>query len=102
MNAMKNLVHGAVLLGWAAVGALFSLRVLFGEGASFVARFLEAGSFWLWFALLAAGTTYAVTKVKTPIGALFVHGLVGVVLLMLPHTLPFGWLRLGLDLIGRA
>ena len=98
MNAGKNFIHGVVLVVWAVLGALFTLKCLFvPEGV--LAALMTAGGWWLWFAGLTAFTTSLVSKFKAPIGALAVHATTLLVLTWLPRELPFSLLRLGIDLI---
>jgi hypothetical protein len=101
MNAMKNLAHAVVLLGWTVAGVLFSLKALFGDAAGTLGQaILATGGYWLWFAGLAAVTTVAIQKLKSPLGALALHAGLYVFLSLLPRFAPFGWLRLGLDLLA--
>jgi len=93
MNAMKNLAHYVVLAVLAIAGVLFSLKILFA-GA-----FVPALFFWAWFAGYAALTSFITSNFKSPLGALATHGVVLLVLSMLPRFAPFSALRLGLDVL---
>ena len=98
MTAGRNLVHMAALAFWVLLGLLFSLKAVFG-GGPFLAGILNAGLFWLWFAGLAALTTFAVSRWSSPLAAPAVHGAVVMFLLALPARAPLGVLRFGIDLL---
>lgn len=98
MNASKNLVHFAVLAGWAVLGAIFTLKCVFVPSGVLAALF-TAATWWLWFGGLAAGTSVLVSKFRSPIGSLAVHAITVMTMLALPREVPFGFLRFGIDLI---
>ena len=101
MNAMKNLLHAAILAVWAVLGVLFTIKAVFGAGPV-MPHLMEAGSWWLWFAGLAAVTSLLVARFDKAFGALLVHSGVFIVLSLLPKVLPFAVFRLGIDLLARA
>jgi hypothetical protein len=98
MKATKNLVHALVLGTWALLGVWLTLKGLVGAGGLTV---LSAIGFWLWLGGLAAVTSLLVAKVESAIGALAVHATAFFCLSLLPSTLPFSVLRLGLDLVHK-
>jgi hypothetical protein len=59
-------------------------------------------AFWLWFAGFAAVTTLLVRRIRSPLGALGVHGGFLLGLSLLPRVFPLELLRIGLDVLGRA
>src|SRR5579863_5027926 len=91
MNALRNLMHMAVLAIWALMGSSLTLKALFGAGAS-LPSFWMAASWWIWFAGLAALTTWLVARWKSAVAALAVHAAVLLVLMALPRYLPFSLL----------
>ncbi len=95
MNAMKNAAHLAVLLVWAALGALFSMSALFVHH-----DLISTLGFWLWFAGFAALTSTAVTQFNSPLGALGVHAGAFMLLNLVPRAFPFSLLRYGYDLLA--
>ncbi len=101
MNAMKNLMHAVILAIWAVMGALFTLKCLFGTGP-LVPSLFSAGSWWLWFAGFAALTTLVMRRFESAIAAPLVHGAAFVVLMMIPRVFPLSIFRLGIDLLGRV
>lgn len=98
MNAFKNLTHGIALVVWAIPGVLLTFQALFGGGA-IMHNLAIAGAYWLWFGGLAALTTWLVTQFKAGWASLAVHAATFLFLNALPHAVPYGWLRLGLDLV---
>ena len=92
MNAMKNATHLAILTVWVVLGILFSLKTLF------LPAFLPVLLFWAWFAGYAAFTTFMAQQFKNPLAAAAVHGVTFLVLMLMPRAMPFGLLRVGLDL----
>src|SRR5262245_51692598 len=97
MNAMKNLVHGVILALWGVMGAVLTLKVVFG--GALLTGLLAAGGFWLWFAVLAALTSWVTSRVPGVGSVLAVH----VLLLLLLNALPAGnLLRFGLDQLGKS
>lgn len=96
MKAMKNLVHIAVLLVWAVAGVVFSLKAAFGLG-----MLASVALFWGWFAGYTAVSTWLTRTFEGPLAVLGVHA--GALLLMqvMPRELPFGLLRIGLDLLAQ-
>jgi hypothetical protein len=101
MKGLRNVAHAAVLALWAVTGLLFTLKVVFGAGP-FLPGLLTGVSWWLWFAGLAAVTTFLVTRWEKPLAALLVHSGAFVFLAMLPREFPLSVLRLGLDLLRSA
>jgi hypothetical protein len=95
MKAMKNAVHLGVLAMWAVAGVLFSLKAGLALGA-----FATVLVFWGWFAAFAAGTSWVVSKLDGPLGALGTHGGALLVMQALPVAMPFALARLGLDLLA--
>ena len=92
MNAMKNAAHLSVLALWVVVGILFSLKTLF------LPALLPIVLFWARFAGYAAFTSWLTGLWKSPLGALATHGVTFMALHLVPKTMPFAVLRLGLDL----
>jgi hypothetical protein len=101
MSSLKNLIHAAVLATWALMGVIFTFKTLF-TCAAFMPALVGVASYWLWFAALAGITTAMVSKVTRPVGALLIHGLLFLTLLMIPQVFPLNLLRLGLDLLLRG
>jgi hypothetical protein len=99
MSALKNVIHGIVLLMLAVTGAFFTLHTLFGP-LSFLAALGTVAAFWLWFAAYAGVTTLTVKRFESAPSALLVHGLTLLGLMVLPRIFPLNLLRLGLDLVG--
>lgn len=97
MKAMKNLVHLGILGVWVVAGLLFTLKAV---AAFSLAGLVPVAVFWGWFAALAAVTSWAVGQFDSPLGALGTHGAALLVMQAVPAALPFGLLRLGLDLLG--
>ncbi len=95
MNGMKNAVHLGILGIWAVLGALLSIKLVFGAFALFTPL-----AFWLWFAGFAAVTTVVVKKFQGPLGALGVHAAAFGILHLVPRIFPLDLLRLGLDFLG--
>lgn len=97
MNAMKNLIHAAILACWGVLGALFTFKLLLAATA--FSALTTAGMYWLWFAGLAAGTSYVLTRFKHPASAVATH--VGALIIMglIPKVFPLSILRMGLDLL---
>lgn len=93
MNAMKNATHLAILAVWVVLGILFSLKTLF------LPALLPIVLFWAWFAGYASFTSFVATQLKHPFAAAAVHGATLLGLFALPRAMPFGALRLGLDLL---
>jgi hypothetical protein len=94
MNAMKNAAHLAVLAVWMLLGAMFTANSLFAVALAPVLLY------WAWFAGYAAFTTWLVTQLKHPLAALATHAGTFLALTLVPQKMPFGVLRLGLDLLG--
>ncbi|MDX2010731.1 MAG: hypothetical protein SFW67_11090 [Myxococcaceae bacterium] len=95
MKAMKRLVHLGVLAMWAVAGVLFTLKAVLAVGA-----LVPVLVFWGWFAAFAAATSWVVSKLDGPLGALGTHGVALLVMQALPAVMPFVMLRLGLDLLA--
>jgi hypothetical protein len=95
MKAMKNAVHLGVLAMWAVAGVLFSLKAGLALGA-----FATVLVFWGWFAAFVAATSWVVSKLDGPLGALGTHGGALLVMQALPVAMPFALARLGLDLLA--
>lgn len=93
MNAMKNAAHLAVLAVWVVLGVLFSLKTLF------LPALLPIVLFWAWFGGYAAFTSFMANQFKNPLSAIGVHGVTFLALHLLPKAMPFGILRVGLDLL---
>lgn len=93
----RNLVHVVLLALWALVGLVVTLGVFTDPW-----NILVAGAFWMWFAGFAAATSLLVARIRTPLGALGVHGGFLVALSLLPSDVPLSLLRFGLDVVGRA
>lgn len=93
MNAMKNAAHLAVLAVWVVLGVLFSLKTLF------LPALLPIVLFWAWFGGYAAFTSFMANQFKNPLSALAVHAVTFLGLHLLPKAMPFGILRVGLDLL---
>ncbi len=94
MNGMKNAVHLAILGIWATLGAILSIKLVFGALV-----LLSPLGFWLWFAGFAAVTTFAVKKLDGPLAALGIHAAAFGLLHLVPRVFPFDVLRLGLDFL---
>jgi len=95
MNGMKNAVHLGILAIWAVLGAMLSLKLVFGAFAVFTPL-----AFWLWFAGFAAVTTLAVKKFQGPLAALGIHAAAFGILHLIPRVFPLDLLRLGLDFLS--
>lgn len=96
MNAMKNATHAAILALWVILGAVFSLKTLFGASPALMPIVL----YWAWFAGYAAFTSWMTTTLfKSPIGAIGTHGGTFLALHLVPKIMPFMVLRLGIDLL---
>jgi hypothetical protein len=93
MNALKNATHLAVLAVFVVLGLLFSLKTLF------LPALLPVVLFWAWFAGYSAFTTFLAHQFKNPLSAAAVHGATILGLTLVPHAMPFGVLRMGLDLL---
>lgn len=93
MNAMKNATHLAILAIWVVFGVLFSLKSLFAVAL------LPIFLFWAWFAGYTAFTTFVANQFKNPLSAAGVHGATFLALHLVPKTMPFSILRVGLDLL---
>jgi hypothetical protein len=93
MTAMKNAAHLAVLAVWVVLGILFSLKSLF------LPALLPIVFFWAWFGGYAAFTTWLAGQLKSPLGALATHGATFLALTLVPKTMPFSVLRVGIDLL---
>lgn len=94
MNAFKNLTHATILGIWAVAGLAFTFSSVFGAAALGPALI-----FWLWFAGFVAVTSFVVTKLEGPIGALATHGGALIVLTLIPRVFPMSLLRVGYDLL---
>ena len=94
MNAMKNASHLAILAVWVVLGILFSVKTLF------LPAFLPVLLFWAWFAGYTAFTTFMSQQFKNPLASAGVHGATLLALTLVPKAMPFGVLRLGLDLLS--
>lgn len=99
MNGLRNFVHMIALGLWGVLGLAFTLKCAFGAGAS-PATLLDAVSFWLWFAGLAAVTTAFVRPVKSWLAAAGIHAGTLLALSAVPRVFPLSLLRLGLDLLA--
>lgn len=93
MNAMKNAVHGLIILAWLAVGAVFTFKSL-ALGA-----LLPIACFWAWVAGYGGFTTWLVSQFKSAPAALGVHAVTLFALSILPRVVPFSVLRYGLDVL---
>ncbi|MDP2272629.1 MAG: hypothetical protein Q8N23_01060 [Archangium sp.] len=93
MTAMKNAAHLAVLAIWVVLGVLFSLKTLF------LPALLPVVLFWAWFAGYAAFTSFLSNQFKGPLAAVGVHGATLLALQLVPKVMPFGIVRVGLDLL---
>ncbi len=93
MNAMKNAAHLAILAVWVVLGLVFSLKTLF------IPALFPIVLFWAWFGGYAAFTSFLTNQFKNPLSALAVHGLTFLGLNLLPKAMPFGILRVGMDLL---
>ena len=93
MNAMKNAAHLAILAVWVVLGVLFSLKTLF------LPALLPIVLFWAWFGGYAAFTSFLSNQFKHPLSAIAVHALTFLGLNLLPKAMPFGLLRVGMDLL---
>lgn len=100
MTGLKNFVHLIALGLWGVLGLVFTLKCAFGGGAS-LGTLLDAASFWLWFAGLAAATTAFIRPAKSPLAAAAIHAGTFLVLTAIPRVFPLSLLRLGLDLLAR-
>jgi hypothetical protein len=94
MKAFKNLTHATILAIWAVSGVVFTVSTVFGAAAVGPALV-----FWLWFAGFAALTSFAVSKLDGPLGALATHGGALLVLGLIPKVFPLSLLRVGYDLL---
>jgi len=93
----RNLVHLALLAGWAVLGIVMTFGALFHP-----AEAPGVGVFWLWCVGFAVVTTVLVARTTSPLGALGMHGLVLLILALLPRMFPLSLLRAGLDILGRG
>lgn len=93
MNALKNASHLAILAVWVVLGVLFSLKTLF------LPALLPIVLFWAWFGGYAAFTSFMATQFKSPLAALAVHAVTFLGLNLVPKAMPFGILRVGMDLL---
>lgn len=100
MNGLKNFVHLIALGLWGVLGLVFTLKCVFGAGAS-LGALLDAAGYWLWFAGLAAVTTGFVRPVKSALAAAAIHAGTYLVLSAVPRVFPLSLLRLGLDLLAK-
>jgi hypothetical protein len=94
-SAFRNVAHLGVLAGWSLAGVAFTLSAL---SAGFSGLGAVAG-WWVWFAGLAAVTSYLVLRTRSGVGALLVHAGTVLLLLALPALPGLRLLRLGLDLL---
>lgn len=93
MNALKNASHLAILAVWVVLGVLFSFKTLF------LPALLPIVLFWAWFGGYAAFTSFMTTQFKNPLAALAVHAVTFLGLNLVPKVMPFGILRVGMDLL---
>lgn len=93
MTAMKNAAHLTILAIWVVLGVLFSLKTLF------LPALLPIVLFWAWFAGYAAFTSFLSNQFKGPLAAVGVHGAIFLALHLVPKVMPFGILRVGVDLL---
>lgn len=93
MNALKNASHLAILAVWVVLGVLFSFKTLF------LPALLPIVLFWAWFGGYAAFTSFMTTQFKNPLAALAVHAVTFLALNLVPKVMPFGILRVGMDLL---
>lgn len=98
MKALKNVVHLTLLAAWVLIGLGYTLQCL---GAAGVVGLLHSGAFWLWLVGYAAVTSSLVGRFASVLAAPLVHAGVVLSLALLPAVAPLGWLRLGLDILGR-
>lgn len=99
MTAAKNLLHFTALAVWGALGAMLTLKVLFGAASATLGQTVI---WWLWYAGLVAITTALVARFARPLSALGLHLAVLVLLGLLPSCAPLSALRFGVDLLGRS
>ncbi len=100
MKAFGNLIHFGILGLWALLGLGLTAKLVFGAGP-LLASLFTSGTWWLWFAGLAAVTTVAVKKWESAVAPLLVHAGAFLVLAAIPRVFPLNLLRLGLDLLSR-
>ena len=93
MNAMKNAAHLSILAVLVVLGAVFSLKTLF------LPALLPIVLFWAWFGGYAAFTSFLSSQFKNPLAAVAVHAVTFLGLTLVPKVMPFGILRIGLDLL---
>ena len=93
MNAMKNAAHLSILAVLVVLGVVFSLKSLF------LPALLPIVFFWAWFGGYAAFTSFLSNQFKNPLAAIAVHAVTFLGLQLVPKVMPFGILRIGLDLL---
>ena len=65
----------------------------------FLPALLPIVLFWAWFGGYAAFTSFMTTQFKNPLAALGVHAVTFLGLNLVPKVMPFGLLRVGMDLL---
>lgn len=99
MNAMKNLIHAAILAAWGVMGAVFTIKVLLIQMPTF-GNFMSAGSYWLWFGILAGFTTWLASKFQNPVAVIGAHAATLIGMGLIPKVFPLSLLRFGLDVLS--
>jgi hypothetical protein len=100
MKAFRNLIHGGVLVMFAVLGAIMTIKLLLSINGYTPGGLAMIAGFWMWFAAYAGGSTALVNKYQTAFIAPLVHGGLYMALHMLPREMPLGLLRIGYDLLS--
>jgi hypothetical protein len=100
MKAFRNLIHAGVLVMFAVLGGIMTIKLLLSINGYTPGGLAMIAGFWMWFAAYGGGSTALVNKYQTAFIAPLVHGGLYMALHMLPREMPLGLLRMGYDLLS--